>query len=88
MSEVSLTGEYWLLTTGVQEESQPRAAVRCGIALAAIREAVAQQHGLEVSDVQLVPAGSIPRTTSGKLARWASRAGYLDGTLAPARSSR
>lgn len=47
----------------------------------AIRTAVSQRHGLSVSDVRLLPAGAIPRTTSGKLARRACRAEYLAGTL-------
>jgi fatty-acyl-CoA synthase len=34
-----------------------------------------------VSDVRFLPAGAIPRTTSGKLARRACRAQYLSGTL-------
>ncbi|OBJ19764.1 fatty acyl-AMP ligase [Mycobacterium colombiense] len=50
-------------------------------AIEAIRAAVAQRHGLNLSDVRLLPAGAIPRTTSGKLARRACRAEYLDGTL-------
>ncbi|MGH3261206.1 MAG: fatty-acid--CoA ligase, partial [Trebonia sp.] len=50
-------------------------------AIEAIREAVSQRHGLRVSDVRLLPAGAIPRTTSGKLARRACRAEYLDGSL-------
>lgn len=50
-------------------------------AIEAIRAAVAQRHGLTVSDMRLLPAGAIPRTTSGKLARRACRAEYLDGTL-------
>jgi fatty-acyl-CoA synthase len=50
-------------------------------ALDAIREAVSLRHGLTVSDVRLMPAGTIPRTTSGKLARWACREQYLNGTL-------
>ena len=33
-----------------------------------------QRHGLAVPDVRLLPAGAIPRTTSGKLARRACRA--------------
>jgi acyl-CoA synthetase (AMP-forming)/AMP-acid ligase II len=45
----------------------------------AIRAAVSRRHGLLASDVRLVAAGSIPRTTSGKLARRACRAQYLDG---------
>jgi fatty-acyl-CoA synthase len=47
----------------------------------AIRAAVSRRHGLLVSDVRLVAAGSIPRTTSGKLARRACRAQYLNGVL-------
>ena len=47
-------------------------------AIEAIRKMVSQKHGLTVSDVRFVPAGAIPRTTSGKLARWASRARYLN----------
>jgi fatty-acyl-CoA synthase len=47
----------------------------------AIRDAVSQRHGLAVSDVRFLPAGAIPRTTSGKLARRACRAEYLNGAL-------
>lgn len=47
----------------------------------AIRRAVSRRHGINVFDVRLVAAGSIPRTTSGKLARRACRAEYLDNTL-------
>lgn len=46
-------------------------------AIEAIHEAVSRRHGLTVSDVRLLPAGAIPRTTSGKLARRACRAEYL-----------
>ncbi|MEZ0352535.1 fatty acyl-AMP ligase [Mycobacterium sp. pR1184] len=49
-------------------------------AIEAIRAAVSHRHGLTVSDVRLLPAGAIPRTTSGKLARLASRAQYLGGS--------
>jgi fatty-acyl-CoA synthase len=49
-------------------------------AIEAIRDMVAQKHGLAVADVRFVPAGAIPRTTSGKLARWASRARYLSAS--------
>lgn len=47
----------------------------------AIAAAVAERHALVVADVRLVPAGAIPRTTSGKLARRACRAEYLSGAL-------
>jgi acyl-CoA synthetase (AMP-forming)/AMP-acid ligase II len=46
---------------------------------AAVRAAVSREHQLRVGDVRLVAAGTIPRTTSGKLARNACRADYLDG---------
>ncbi|MGV0812889.1 fatty acyl-AMP ligase [Mycolicibacterium boenickei] len=47
----------------------------------AIRAAVAERHGLTVADLRFLPAGAIPRTTSGKLARVACRNEYLEGTL-------
>jgi fatty-acyl-CoA synthase len=50
-------------------------------AVEAIRAAVVARHGLPVDDVRFLPAGAIPRTTSGKLARVTCRAQYLDGTL-------
>ena len=46
-----------------------------------VRAAVASRHGVMVRDVLMVPAGSIPRTSSGKIARRAARAAYIDGTL-------
>ncbi len=45
----------------------------------AIHAAVSRHHALSASDVKLVAAGAIPRTTSGKLARRACRAEYLAG---------
>ncbi|MEU0498897.1 fatty acyl-AMP ligase [Mycobacterium sp. NPDC006124] len=50
-------------------------------ALAAVRAEVSRSHGLDVYDARIVPAGSISRTTSGKLARRACRAQYLDGAF-------
>jgi len=50
-------------------------------AIDAIRAAVLARHGVSVADMRFLPAGAIPRTTSGKLARVACRAQYLDGTL-------
>jgi fatty-acyl-CoA synthase len=50
-------------------------------ALGAIRTAVSDVHGIGAWDVRFVPAGAIPRTTSGKLARYACRAEYLRGEI-------
>ena len=46
-------------------------------AIDAIRSAVSRRHGVRVADVRFLPAGAIPRTTSGKLARRACRVEYL-----------
>jgi acyl-CoA synthetase (AMP-forming)/AMP-acid ligase II len=46
-----------------------------------IRAAVSRRHSLPLAEVLMVAAGSIPRTTSGKLARQACRALYLNGEL-------
>jgi fatty-acyl-CoA synthase len=48
-------------------------------AVDAIRAAVLRGHGVQPADVLILPAGSIPRTTSGKLARRACREEYLGG---------
>jgi fatty-acyl-CoA synthase len=48
-------------------------------AVEAVRAAVLERHGIAASDVRFVAAGAIPRTTSGKLARGACRATYVDG---------
>jgi fatty acyl-AMP ligase FadD32 len=46
-----------------------------------IRAAVAVRHGVTVRDVLLMTAGTIPRTSSGKIGRRACRAAYIDGSL-------
>jgi acyl-CoA synthetase (AMP-forming)/AMP-acid ligase II len=46
-----------------------------------IRQAVTQEHDLEVYAVLLLKPGSIPKTSSGKLQRHACRAGFLAGSL-------
>jgi fatty-acyl-CoA synthase len=48
-------------------------------AVEAVRAAVLKRHGITASDVRFVAAGAIPRTTSGKLARGACRAAYMNG---------
>ncbi len=48
---------------------------------AAIRHDIAAEHELPVDAVVLIKAGSIPKTSSGKIQRHACRQGFLDGTL-------
>ncbi|WP_406694053.1 amino acid adenylation domain-containing protein [Singulisphaera sp. Ch08] len=47
----------------------------------AIRRAVAEQHELDVHAICLIKAMSLPKTSSGKVQRQASRELYLAGTL-------
>jgi acyl-CoA synthetase (AMP-forming)/AMP-acid ligase II len=48
---------------------------------AAVRAAISREHQVRVADIRLVAAGTIPRTTSGKLARNACRTEYLAGAF-------
>ena len=46
-----------------------------------IRASVAAEHALQVYATVLVKTGSIPKTSSGKIQRYACRSGFLNGTL-------
>ncbi|MBK3639070.1 fatty acyl-AMP ligase [Streptomyces sp. MBT33] len=45
----------------------------------AVRAAVSSRHGLRLADVVLVPPGTVPRTSSGKVSRALTRERYLAG---------
>ncbi|MFF3333996.1 fatty acyl-AMP ligase [Streptomyces sp. NPDC002888] len=45
----------------------------------AVRAAVSARHGLRLADVALVPPGTVPRTSSGKVSRALTRGRYLEG---------
>ncbi|MFJ8825391.1 fatty acyl-AMP ligase [Streptomyces sp. NPDC102467] len=47
----------------------------------AARGAIATRHGLRLAELVLVPAGTVPRTSSGKVARAACRERFLSGAL-------
>jgi acyl-CoA synthetase (AMP-forming)/AMP-acid ligase II/alkylation response protein AidB-like acyl-CoA dehydrogenase/acyl carrier protein len=46
-----------------------------------IRATISQQHELQVYSVLLLKPGSIPKTSSGKIQRYACRAGFESGSL-------
>jgi acyl-CoA synthetase (AMP-forming)/AMP-acid ligase II len=46
-----------------------------------IRRAVAEEHDVRVHTVVLLPVGCVPKTTSGKVQRYACKARFLEGTL-------
>ena len=48
----------------------------------AIRQAVAEEHDVRVYTAVLLKAGSLPKTSSGKVQRSVCQANYLNGTLA------
>ena len=48
---------------------------------ATIRQAVVSTHNLVPSAILLLKTGSIPKTSSGKIQRYACRQGYLDQSL-------
>ncbi|MFE1836020.1 fatty acyl-AMP ligase [Streptomyces sviceus] len=62
-------------TTSLAETDVP-ALVR------AVRAAVSGRHGLRLADVLLVPPGTVPRTSSGKVSRALTRERYLAGAYA------
>ncbi|HEX2108104.1 MAG TPA: aminotransferase class I/II-fold pyridoxal phosphate-dependent enzyme [Rubrobacteraceae bacterium] len=49
--------------------------------IASVRREVAEQHELQVHAVVLIRTGSIPKTSSGKIQRQATRTAYEAGTL-------
>jgi fatty acid CoA ligase FadD32 len=72
------TGERLVI---VAERAAGAGRAEPGPIVDAIRAAVSRRHTLPIADVQLVQAGAIPRTTSGKIARQACRQEYLNNKL-------
>jgi acyl-CoA synthetase (AMP-forming)/AMP-acid ligase II len=62
-------------------EVAPEAADEYGSITGLVRGAIGEAHGLSVHDVVLVHPGTIPKTSSGKIQRRATREAYLGGTL-------
>jgi acyl-CoA synthetase (AMP-forming)/AMP-acid ligase II len=80
---VEIEGEERLvIVQAVERARMSRLSMDC--AQKAIIEAVARHHGLSASVVVLVQPGTIPRTSSGKIARDACRRRFLARTLEPA----
>jgi len=53
---------------------------------AAVRQAVSEQHSVRLHDFVLIAPDTIPWTSSGKIARQATRTAYLEGTLTRVRA--
>ncbi len=65
----------------VVQEVNDRASVPCEGAIAAIRRALAESHEVHAHAIVLIGPRSIPRTSSGKIQRYACREAFLAGTL-------
>ena len=65
----------------VVHEMNSRMQAEPGAVIAAIRQAIAEEHELQVYAVVLTRSGEIPRTTSGKIQRFLCRNAFLAGNL-------
>ncbi len=67
----------------IVQEVSPRGGVDFAEVAVAIRQAVAEEHEVQLSALLLVKPGGVPKTTSGKIQRRACRELFLAGGLAP-----
>ncbi|HKH45252.1 MAG TPA: amino acid adenylation domain-containing protein, partial [Thermoanaerobaculia bacterium] len=65
------------------QEIDPRRTAEAEEALGALRQALAEEHEIPLSAVVLVKAGTVPKTTSGKVQRQLCRRLFLEGSLQP-----
>ncbi len=75
---VEISGREHLV---VVQEVERRKQGNLDLIFAAVHKAIAAEHDLMLDAIVLVRAGSIPKTSSGKIQRHACRSGYLDGSL-------
>src|SRR5947209_13594998 len=62
-------------------EINPQNQAEAGAVIAAVRQAIAEEHELQLYVVVLTRPGEIPRTTSGKIQRFLCRKAFLAGNL-------
>lgn len=77
--EVMRDGQTRLVV--VQEIDHRRREIDTARLVGDIRQAVAEQHELQVHEVVFLEYGSIPKTSSGKVRRLSCRSGYENGEL-------
>jgi acyl-CoA synthetase (AMP-forming)/AMP-acid ligase II len=80
---VEIEGEEKLVLVA---EIEPRRSPDATAVIEAVAAALAQGFDASVHEVVLLPAGALPRTSSGKVRRAATKAAWLGGTLVAARS--
>jgi acyl-CoA synthetase (AMP-forming)/AMP-acid ligase II len=62
-------------------EHEETRGLMLSLTIDAIREAIASTHRVQLRAVALLPAGTLPKTTSGKLRRYLCRTAFLTGAL-------
>ncbi len=82
---VEINGEEQLVVA--QEVERQHRAADVHTVATAIRQAVAEQHHLQVFAVVLLKVGGVPKTSSGKVQRQACRVAFLAGQLEVLESS-
>ncbi|MEM7356876.1 MAG: condensation domain-containing protein, partial [Acidobacteriota bacterium] len=78
-------GERLVLILELERRRQARVDIE--EVVGAVRQAIAEEHQAQVHDVVLIRAGTLPRTSSGKVRRRACAAAYVAGELAVVGSS-
>jgi acyl-CoA synthetase (AMP-forming)/AMP-acid ligase II len=76
---VEVAGEEKLVVVQEVDKRSPPADAKA--VLAAARQALAAQHDVTLHALVLVPAGALPKTSSGKVQRHRARERYLAGAL-------
>ena len=71
----------------VQELERQSRTVETESLIGTIRQAISETHELQAYDVILVQAGTLPKTSSGKIQRQACKAAYLEGKFESVRAT-
>ncbi|MER7848922.1 fatty acyl-AMP ligase [Kitasatospora sp. NPDC096077] len=74
-------GEHLAVAVELRRPPEHPVAVTRDQAVRAVRRAVGEQHGVEPREVVFLRAGTMPRTSSGKVRRHACAEGHRLGTL-------
>ena len=67
----------------VQEVERQHRTLETESLIGTIRQAISETHELQAYEVVLVQAGTLPKTSSGKIQRQACKAAYLEGKFSP-----
>jgi acyl transferase domain-containing protein/acyl-CoA synthetase (AMP-forming)/AMP-acid ligase II/acyl carrier protein len=78
---IEVDGEERLVVVNEIERTAISSHEDLGQIIAAIRQAIAQQHEIQIYAINLIKPASLPKTSSGKVQRGGTKASFLEGTL-------